>query len=217
MSAHLQRMTRSESIIGACDTLRAGGIVVHPTETCYGLACDLTNAEAVAALFRLKQRPLDRPVSALFPSVEAAQRYVVWHAEAQQLARERLPGPLTLVLPVREDAPVIVSVPPEGASGESGATLGIRVSSHPVAAALAAAYGQPISTTSANRHGLPNPYSIDEIRAQFSPEELERVFLIDGGTLPRHAPSMVVDLTVESAPRVLRSNEAGDSAPTDRA
>lgn len=188
------------SLTAAVDALRAGHVVVHPTETCYGLACDLANPDAVARVFALKRRPSNMPVSALFASVDDAKNYVVWNDEAEKLAAEHLPGPLTMILPMREDAPFSLSpLPPSPIGGEGnergvGETLGVRISSHPTAMALVRAFGSPISTTSANLHGKPNPYSLDDIRAQFPEEDLRDVVLLDGGTLPNRPPSKIIDL-----------------------
>jgi len=178
-----------ESLGRAVEIIGGGGIVAHPTETCYGLACDLTNADAVERLFALKKRPTREPVSALFPSVDEAKKYVEWGEEAEKLARQYLPGPLTIVLPLRdvmeEGYPPIVRLPDQE-------TLGIRVSSHPVAHELARKAGVPLSTTSANVHGKPSPYSAEDIREQFLHEHLRPDLILDGGVLPEASSSTVV-------------------------
>ena len=185
----------ADGIAKAAEHLRSGGIVAHPTETCYGFACDLRSAAAVTRLFALKQRPADKPVSGLFPSVEQAAAVVAWSDQAQALADAHLPGPLTIILPLREGVHLLPQ--PTG-----GATLGVRISSHPVAMALAQATGFPVSTTSANLHGLPNPYSTTAILDQFGAEALRDVLLLDGGALPGAPPSTVIDLATGA---VLRS------------
>ena len=68
-----------DGIQKALEVLRAGGVVAHATETCYGLACDLGNAEAVEKLFAIKKRPDAQPVSALLASIEQAQKYTQWN------------------------------------------------------------------------------------------------------------------------------------------
>src|SRR4030042_823855 len=90
-----------QAIDQALGILSRGGVVAHATETCYGLACDLTNPEALERLFAIKERPKDQPVSALFPSVAEAKKYVVWNEEAEKLAQKFLPGPLRLIFPLR--------------------------------------------------------------------------------------------------------------------
>jgi L-threonylcarbamoyladenylate synthase len=185
-------------LASALEVLREGGVVAHATETCYGLACDLTNPAAVTKLFAIKQRPLTQPVSALFPSVEDAKRYVEWTAHAEELARLHLPGPLTMILPLRADAPGLLLPTLAG-----GATVGMRVSSHPVAEALAVTFASPLSTSSANVHGLPSPYTAAEIIAQFAGRPDHPDLLLDSGTLPPVPPSTIVDLT-GGAPATVR-------------
>ena len=192
----------------ALSVLKGGGIVAHPTETCCGLACDLTNPAATARLFALKQRPGNQPVSALFTSVTQAQEYVMWNTQAEELTRKYLPGPLTLILPLRtDDQHILYPTPPLGLSGKPPleATIGIRISSHPVAQKLVTLFGKPISTTSANIHGHPASYSPQEIMAQF-PDDSPDVLLIDGGSLPLRHPSTIIDLTGPFPKEIRRGN-----------
>ncbi|MBI3336964.1 threonylcarbamoyl-AMP synthase [Candidatus Peregrinibacteria bacterium] len=169
--------------------LQYGGVIAHATETCYGLACDMTNPTAVAKLFGIKHRPNDMPVSALFTSIEEAKKYVEWNALAEDLATTYLPGPLTLILPLKKNT-IIFSCLKSNAS-----SLGIRISSHPIARRLAKEFGKPLSTTSANLHGQPNPYCVDDI----VPCDL----ILDSGNLPEVPPSKVVDCTGQE-PKMLR-------------
>src|SRR3989338_4667154 len=85
--------------------LKNGGVVAHITDTCYGLACDMTNPKAVTKLFEIKHRPISMPVSALFASLEEAKKYVEWNDMAEKLAEKYLPGPLTLILPLKKPLP----------------------------------------------------------------------------------------------------------------
>ncbi len=181
-----------ESFAEAVTVLQSGGVIAHATETCYGLACNLGNPLAVKKLFAIKQRPETQPVSGLFPSLERAKKWVVWNEKADELATQHLPGPLTLILPVRPDAPGAIFP-----SLHSYATLGVRISSSPVAQALAEACNFPISTTSANVHGKPNPYSAEDIAAQFEGQEMQPDLVLDSGTLPQVPPSTVINLTTD--------------------
>lgn len=185
------------SLAEAISLLRTGAVIAHATETCYGLACDLTNCDAVARLFAIKDRPVTQPISALFASIEDAKRYVEWNTRAEELAKKYLPGPLTLILPLRSDAPHRLFPNPN-----PNPTLGIRISSHPHARSLVAAFGSPLSTTSANLHGQPNPYSAEEIVQQFAEREYVPVLILDSGGLPRNPPSTVIDLSKEG--KILR-------------
>lgn len=184
------------AVAEALRILRNGGVVAHATETCYGLACDLTNAEAVAKLFQIKHRTESQPVSALFPSVEEAKKYVQWNTRAEELAEEHLPGPLTLILPLRTDAPMTLFPIPRSPKSEARSpSIGIRISSHPLAMRLVTTFGNPLSTTSANLHGKPNPYSAQDILAQFGDQLIQPDLIIDSGVLSPTPPSTVIDMT----------------------
>ena len=177
-----------ETIQEAIEVLREGGVVAHATETCYGFACDLQNPEAVTKLFKIKERPYDKPVSGLFATVDDAKEVAEWNDDAEKLAAEHLPGPLTIILPLFE--PKRFFVTPNG-----GTTIGVRVSSHPVAKALAMEFAAPISTTSANFHGKPNPYTVADILMQLRENKILPDLILDSGALPPVKPSTVIDCT----------------------
>jgi tRNA threonylcarbamoyl adenosine modification protein (Sua5/YciO/YrdC/YwlC family) len=175
----------------AAEALLAGGLVVLPTETVYGLAALASDPVATRALFERKGRGADVPVAVL--CADAEQALALSHRQpsrATELAEAHWPGPLTMVLPRR---------PGLGwALGEPTDTIGLRCPDHELVRALASRVG-PLATTSANRHGLPTPASATEAAEQL----LGDVDLVlDGGSLSG-TPSTVVDLTGD-APRVLR-------------
>ena len=126
-------------------------------------------------LFAFLMRPF-----VLLLLISAAKEWVEWNDEAEELA-SKLPGPLTIILPIKEGKTLYPT--PDG-----GTTLGIRVSSHPVAQELATRCGKPLSTTSANIHGEPPPYTVVEIAPGAD-------CVLDSGTLPENPPSQVIDLT----------------------
>ncbi len=196
----MQILRASEGMEAALDILARGGTVIHATETCYGIACDLTNPEAVGKLFRTKKRPADQPVSALFSSAEASSAYVEYSPRALSLAEKYLPGPLTLVLPKKGTSPLHITA----SGGGNDPLIGVRVSSHPLAAELARRFGKPIATTSANLHGAENPYSLADLRAQFGDAGTHPDLILDSGTLPPAPPSTVVQILGETV-TVLRA------------
>lgn len=193
-------LATEDGIVRAFTALARGGVIAHATETCYGFACDLCSSSAVARLFAIKQRPTDQPVSVLFSSVEDAKRYVTWNARADELAHAYLPGPLTIILPVRLDPSFSLHTTPNrggrGGKGEGSLrSIGVRVSSHPLATTLVTRFGRPIATTSANLHGKPPCYSAEEIRAQFSNQKEQPDLILNSGPLETTPPSRVLDLT----------------------
>lgn len=167
--------------------LRAGGVIAHATDTCYGFACDATNKRALKKLYALKQMPFSKPVSILVTDLNMAEKYGRFNATSRQLAKEYWPGALTIVVPRRHALPAFVN--------PGAATVGIRVPNHEVSRLLAARLGAPITTTSANISGKPSPYSAQDIRRQFRRQKLQPDFIIDEGPLDKkNLPSTVVEI-----------------------
>jgi tRNA threonylcarbamoyl adenosine modification protein (Sua5/YciO/YrdC/YwlC family) len=165
--------------------LRAGRVVVLPTDTVYGLAALPGVEGATAALFALKGRAADVPLAVLCASPDqalglAAEGAVT--AEVRRIVDRMWPGPLTLVLPRRPGLGY--------ALGTSDATIGLRCPDQPVVRALAAAVG-PLATTSANRHGEPTPAAAADVAALFGAGV---ALVLDGGPCAA-PPSTVVDAT----------------------
>ncbi len=180
---HHVSVDHPDALSKAVSVLRAGGVVVAPTETSYGVLADARRPGAVVRVVTLKDRELHKPTSVFLPDVASVARYAVLPLRAKRIAERFLPGPLTLVLPViRAEgfAPGIVS-----AKGE----IGIRVSSHPFTQALTAAYGGPLTATSANKAGEPACYALADL-----PQDLAQGadILLDGGVLPEGHISTIV-------------------------
>jgi L-threonylcarbamoyladenylate synthase len=189
----MERLTLSESTFDACISrataiLAEGGLVVYPTETMYGIGADATNAEAVSKALAFKNRPAGKAISVLVADAKTADAYVERTEEARKAYAAFLPGPVTVIS--RSLGAVDDRLPSEFG------TLGIRISSHPFAMAMAHAFGRPITSTSANPTGGARPYAVDGMIKQLSPRQAELIDLvIDAGTLPRREPSTVIDTT----------------------
>lgn len=182
-----------ENISRAANMLRAGGVIAHATETCYGLACDLTSRKAVEKLFRIKDRSFDQPVSGLFRSIDHAREYADFSPEALSFAEENLPGPFTIVVPLKEEAKLYPTLRDwEQGAGNWERTIGIRISAYSLVQELIRNIDFPIVTTSANVHGQENPYSAEEIVNQFIDRLPQPDLILDSGTIPKNPPSTVV-------------------------
>jgi L-threonylcarbamoyladenylate synthase len=140
-------------IAQAAALLRQGALVAFGTETVYGLGGDATNAEAVAAIFAAKGRPMFNPLICHYPSADRAFHDVVENSWALHVAEAFWPGPLTLILPRRSDCAVALL------TGAGLDTLAVRVPGHEVALALLLAAERPIAAPSANRSGQVSPTS----------------------------------------------------------
>jgi L-threonylcarbamoyladenylate synthase len=182
MKTHVVPFDR-HSIGNAAQLIIAGRPVAIPTETVYGLAADATNAQAVARIYEAKGRPSFNPLIVHVPDLASAERIGVFSDEARALAKAHWPGPLTLVVPLRE-ASGIASIVTAGLP-----TVGIRVPSHPAMQAVLAAVEGPLAAPSANASG-----SISPTRAEHVLRSLDgRISLIiDGGPTERGIESTIV-------------------------
>jgi len=171
-----------------------GGVIAFPTETVYGLAADPASAAGVVHVFELKGRPSGEALPLIAADVDAARGVAsVWSPVTATLAARFWPGPLTLVVPVNEAAVV-------GQATAHRGTVGVRVSSHPVARALAAVAPHGVVTaTSANRSGTPALSSADAVARALHHVDL----ILDGGDSPGGPASTIVDVSAEE-PRLIR-------------
>ncbi len=166
----------------AVRVLRGGGIVAFPTETSYGLAVDPFNPQALTTLFALKKRPANKPVLTL---ISACSQLPLLAREVPSLCEPLIlsfwPGPLTLIMPARPELPALLT----------GGTdsVGVRLSSHPLACSLVAAMGGPLTATSANLAGAVPCTTATEVRAAFGDQ---MGAILEGGPTPGGPPSTIV-------------------------
>ncbi len=139
------------------EALRAGELVVFPTETVYGLGANASDPAAVRKIFQVKGRPADHPVIVHLDNPRYLHRWVADMPDsAEKLAARFWPGPLTLILPKAENVNDIVT------GGQD--SIGIRVPSHPIAQQLLTAFGGGIAAPSANRFGRLSPTKPEHVR-----------------------------------------------------
>jgi L-threonylcarbamoyladenylate synthase len=177
----------------AARVLADGGLVAFPTETVYGLGADATNAAAIARLYQAKGRPAFNPLIAHVGDIEAARRIARFDSVALALADAFWPGPLTLVLPKRENCPV-AELATAGLD-----TVAIRVPLHPVAREVLRAFGGPVVAPSANLSGHVSPTTAEHVRSDLA----GRIdLIIDGGAVAVGVESSIVGCF--EAPMLLR-------------
>jgi L-threonylcarbamoyladenylate synthase len=182
-----------DDIAKAAAALRAGGLVIAPTETVYGLAADAANPRAVAAVYEAKGRPSFNPLIAHVTDLAAARRVARFDSRAEWLAERFWPGPLTLVLPIRDSA-AVCDLARAGLD-----TVAVRAPAHPVMQALLAAFGGPVVAPSANRSGRPSPTTFADALEETG---AAAAAALDGGPCEVGLESTVVALL--DAPRLLR-------------
>ena len=162
------------------EVLRAGGVVMHPTETCYGLAVDVFNEQALKKLYRVKGMSLDKPVSVMVDGIGMAKEYGIFSDKAFELSKGFWPGALSILVPRKRFLPDFLN--------RGSNFVSIRYSSDSYCQDLVEAFGSPVTTTSANITTEPQLYSVDP-----SNEFLKRVDLVvDGGEISKNQPSTIV-------------------------
>ena len=177
----------------AAAVIRAGGLVVFPTETVYGLGADATRQAAAESIYAAKGRPADNPLIIHIARPEDAEAYAVTSPLYYRLAKAFMPGPLTVVLPVRKSIPksVTAGLP----------TVAVRCPAHPIAAALIHAAGVPIAAPSANLSGSPSPTNAAHVRDDMD----GRVdMILDGGESVIGLESTIVKIEQDDTLTLLR-------------
>lgn len=183
-----------ENLARCAERLRRGLPVAFPTETVYGLACDSTSEPAVHEVYRLKQRPQSNPLITHVLDAKMAKSAVIgWDVRAQRLADAFWPGPLAIILPRRAEICA--------ASVGGRTTVAVRAPSHPVARALIAAFGGPLSAPSANRSGRVSPTTAAHVAEEFA--DIDDLPILDGGPCEVGVESTVLDLA-RARPMILR-------------
>jgi L-threonylcarbamoyladenylate synthase len=178
-----------ETLSEAAARLRSGDLVAFPTETVYGLGANALDSAAVARIFAAKGRPSTNPVIVHVADPEGATAVVAeWPEAAQKLADAFWPGPLTLVLPLKEEA----GIAPAVTAGLP--TIALRCPAHPVMRAVLQATGLPLAAPSANRSGAVSPTAADHVLETLN-GRIDAV--LDGGPCERGLESTIVAVRPE--------------------
>ncbi len=176
----------SDLINEAVNTLKSGGLIIFPTETCYGVGVDARNSNAVTKLLEYKKRPEGKAISIAVDSIHMASEYVEINESAKKIYDTFMPGPVTVVSKSKGKVD-------KRLESEAG-TLGIRIPNYSILLDLISEFGFPITSTSANLSSKPTPYTIEDIFKHLPEKNKELIDLvIDAGELPKNPPSTVID------------------------
>jgi tRNA threonylcarbamoyl adenosine modification protein (Sua5/YciO/YrdC/YwlC family) len=179
----------------AVDALEAGGVIAYPTDTVYGLGCDLTNKNAIERLYAIKGMERSHPLAFVCPDLSDIAKYAIVENQVYRVLRRFLPGPYTFILPATREVPKLVQMKRKN--------VGIRVPACEATRALARELGRPIISSTAARPGEEPFVDPDEIDEAFKGLAL----VLDGGA-GGTSPTSVIDLTT-SPPEIVREG-AGD-------
>ena len=176
-----------------CAVLEEGGLIVYPTDTFYGIGCNLFNKRGIQLIYRLKNRPLKKPFSFLCDSLKEVSRYALVSNYAYKTMKRLLPGPYTFIMEGTRLVPKIMLTKRK--------TVGIRVPDNKICLDIIRTFGRPIISTSAV---FDDPQSIKEAYGSFLD------VIIDGGVLYQ-SPSSVVSL-IDDIPEVIREGKGDVSS-----
>jgi len=168
--------------------LDQGGLIIYPTDTFYGIGCDLFNKKSIKKIYQLKKRPLTKPFSFVCANLKDISLYAQVSNNAYRIMKRSLPGPYTFVLEGTRLVPKLMLT--------KRRTVGIRVPDNKICLAIVKSLGRPIISTSIN---LDEPSMIHDTYSSF----VEMV--IDGGVIS-HEPSTVVSL-IDDNPEVIREGK----------
>jgi len=184
MSTSTRATERKNHVGRAATALKAGGVVIFPTETVYGIGTSVFSLAGIRRIYELKGRHGRKPLALLVPSLLAAAPLVESiPTEARRLAEKFWPGPLTLVFKASALGRLVTG---------GLATIGVRIPNHPVALAILKATGIPLATTSVNRSGQKPAVSGKDAARLFGGKV---DYLIDGGICRVKTASSVIDLS----------------------
>lgn len=193
----------SEVAREAIEVLSRGGVIVYPTDTLYGLGGNALDSWAVERVFKIKKRPLSKPLPMIVRDTDWLKELVFidpWH---KKIFKKIWPGRVTAILNKRGIVPDVLTA--------KGRTVGVRIPNYPFLDFLLKKYGYPLVSTSANISGQEPTNDIQDIIQLFAKEQVRPGLVIDAGILPPSEPSTVVDLTSRQ-PKILR---VGPSKPAE--
>ncbi len=174
-------------------------LILHPTETVYGLGCDARDAQTLGRIFALKGREANKSVGLIAADLEMVERTVVLSSAAREIAKKYWPGALAIIAPVRAEA----SLASQAVAADG--TVAIRVSDSQIARDLASRMGAPLVSTSANRAGQPACSSVQALREQLGEADFAMIDeVIDVGQLPPRLPSTIIRVAEDGGITVVR-------------
>jgi len=174
----------------AAEIVKLGGVIIYPTDTCYGLGADITNPIAVKKIYEIKNRE-KKALSMIVKDISQIEKYAELDDLRKKFLKKYLPGAVTVVLLNIDYKNIKMN------------TLAFRIPNYEITRQLIQKLNSPLTTTSANLSGNEVCYSVEEILKQFKNKKNMPDLILDGGNLSKNLPSTVVDI-ISWPPKVLR-------------
>lgn len=171
--------------------LSSGGVIVYPTDTCYGIGADITNKSAFYKVYDIKKRPHNKPVSVIVKNLSQIEELAIVDNLQKKYIDKYLPGQVTLIFLTLDQETFPFS------------SIGIRIPNYQITQLISEHFNAPYVTTSANISDYPPAYEVGDFIKQLSKNDLKPDLILDAGKLPKENLSTVVDLTSDK-PKILR-------------
>lgn len=170
----------------AIKAIKDGKVLICPTDTVYGLICDATNKKAVEKLFKIKKRPLKKPIPIFAKDLKMAKDLVVIGKKEENFLKKVWPGQVTIILKRKKKTKLF---------GVDKETIALRIPDYRLINLLLKRINRSLTGTSANLSGKPASGKIKETVSQFKNQKYQPDLVLDAGSLPKRLPSTIIDLT----------------------
>lgn len=194
-SEKVMKAENPQAVDRALQVLMAGGVLVYPTETLYGLGALVSSTEAVERIFHIKGRDSNMSLPILVRDFKMLEEYASMPAKYKEILQKLMPGPFMAILKLNSDLNPLIT------GGKD--TIGIRISSNNFVTLLMEELNVPLISTSANLSGTANIYDIDSLISVFG-DKVDLV--VDSGSISPSKGSTIVDFTIDP-PRILREGD----------
>jgi L-threonylcarbamoyladenylate synthase len=191
----------SDVLREAIVVLKRGGVIIYPTDTVYGIGANACDWYASEQVFKIKKRPVTKPLSIIARNMGWVKELVYVHPKLEDTLSKIWPGAITAILEKRKVIPGVVTA--------KLPNVGIRIPDYVFTDKLLGKFGYPLTSTSANMSGEEATGDINKIVTAFKDEVWKPDLVIDAGILPKSEPSTILDLTTLK-PKILR---VGPSKP----
>ncbi len=187
----------SEALKEAVAVLKNGGTIVYPTDTIYGIGCNATDFKAVETIYRIKDRPVTKPLSVIARDMAWVKELAFVPPKLEPILEKLWPGAITVILPKKPVIPSVVSA--------GGDTVGIRIPDYELIDKLLAKFGYPLISTSANMAGMGDDeaWSAGRIIENFKPRMWQPDLMLNVGDLPKSPASTIIDFSTVK-PKIIR-------------
>jgi len=194
----------NKAINQAAAVLKAGGIVIHPTDTCYGIAANIANKKAIERIYLLKKRNYKKPLKIIVRNFKEFKKYGQYYPVIKKLINKYQPYQISFVVPKTKAVPVFLN--------PRNSTIGIQISNYGICQKLLKKTGFPLIATSANISNEKECYNLIELFKQFNKNDPNQppFLILYSGKLPYKKPSSVVKVISNEEIEILRLGDAGE-------